>query len=115
MFSSKRLCRSLKYEDAHLKVYANGLGMHRHLPVVWFLFYDESRLHQAFGPQISIAPWAAEVRPTDLPLRLDDAGASLTIPQPTAADLSVHSARNGAALPTDPLPWSRVSGPPLTS
>jgi hypothetical protein len=92
MFSSRRSCRSLKYEEAH------GLGMHRHRPVVWFLFYDESRLRPAFGSQISIATWAVEVKPTDLLLRLDDAGTSLTIPQPTTADLGGHSTWNGAAV-----------------
>jgi len=31
------LCRSLKYEEAHLKVHTNALGVHRHRPVVPFL------------------------------------------------------------------------------
>jgi transposase InsO family protein len=39
----------------------------------WFLFYNESRPHQALGHKISTATWAAEVSPADLPLRLDDA------------------------------------------
>ena len=76
----ERLWRSLKYEDVHLKAYANGLeariGIGR-----WFRFYNERRLHQAFGYKTPALAWAAGVNPVDLPLRLDDAGASPTTPQ----------------------------------
>jgi putative transposase len=47
----------------------------------WFRFYNESRPHQALGYKTPAAAWAAEVSPVDLPLRLDDAGASPTTPQ----------------------------------
>ena len=53
----------------------------------WFLFCNESRPHQAFAHKILTVTLEAEVRPTDMPLRLDDAGASLTIPKPTTAAL----------------------------
>ena len=76
----ERLWRSLKYEEVHLKVYANGLeariGIDR-----WFRFYNDSRPHQALGYKTPAASWAAEVSPVDLPLRLDDTGASPTTPQ----------------------------------
>jgi hypothetical protein len=43
--------------------------------------YNESRPHQALGYNTPAAAWAAEVSTVDLPLRLDDADASLTTPQ----------------------------------
>jgi len=76
----ERLWRSLKYEEIHLKAYANtlqariGIGQ-------WFRFYNESRPHQALGYKTPAATWAAEVSPVDLPLRLDDADAAPTTPQ----------------------------------
>jgi hypothetical protein len=45
------------------------------------LLYNEQRPHQALGYQTPVAAWAAKVSPVDLPLRLDDAGASPTTPQ----------------------------------
>src|SRR5262245_13821496 len=47
----------------------------------WFRFYNKQRPHQALGYTTPAAVWAAEVSPMDLPLRLDDAGASPTTPQ----------------------------------
>ena len=70
----ERLWRSLKYEEVHVKAYANGLvgciGIGQ-----WFRFYNESRAHQALASKALVATWAAGVSPTDLPLHLDDAGA----------------------------------------
>jgi putative transposase len=76
----ERLGRSLKYEEVHLKAYANGLEARIGIGQ-WFRFYNESRPHQALGYKTPAAAWAAEVSPMDLPLRLDDAGASPTTPQ----------------------------------
>jgi len=42
----------------------------------WLRFYNDSRPHQALGYKTPAVTWAAEVSPVDLPLRLDDAGAS---------------------------------------
>ena len=75
----ERLWRSLKYEEIHLKAYANGLAARSGISQ-WFRFYNESRPHQALGYKTPAA-WAAEVSPVDLPLRLDDAGRSPTTPQ----------------------------------
>ena len=71
----ERVWRSLKYEEAHLKAYANGLEARIGIGQ-WFRFYNESRPHQALGYKTPAAAWAAEVSPVDLPLRLDDGGAS---------------------------------------
>jgi putative transposase len=76
----ERLWRSLKYEEVHLKAYANGLEARIGIGQ-WFRFYNERRPHQALGYKTPVAAWAAEVSPVDLPLRLDDAGASPTTPQ----------------------------------
>jgi putative transposase len=76
----ERRWRSLKYEEVHLKAYANGLEARIGIGQ-WFRFYNDSRPHQALGYKTPAASWAAEVSPVDLPLRLDDAGASPTTPQ----------------------------------
>ena len=75
----ERLWRSLKSEEVHLKAYADpleariGIGQ-------WIRFYNHSRPHQALDYKTPAAVWAAEASPADLPLRLDDAGASPTTP-----------------------------------
>jgi putative transposase len=79
----ERLWCSLKYEEVHLKVYANGLEARIGIG-------HERRLHQALGYQTPAATWAAEVSPVDLPLRLDDAGASPTTPQGQQQQNVVH-------------------------
>jgi putative transposase len=76
----ERLWRSLKYEEVCLKAYANGLGARIGIGQ-WFRFYNERRPHQALGYETPAAVWAAEESPVDLPLRLDDAGASPATPQ----------------------------------
>ena len=45
------------------------------------MLYNEGRPHQALGYKTPAAVWAGKVCPVDLPLRLDDAGASPTTPQ----------------------------------
>jgi putative transposase len=85
----ERLWRSLKHEEVHLTAYANGLeariGIGR-----WFRFYNERRPHQALGYETPTAAWAAEWSPGDLPLRLDDAGASPTTPQGQPQQNVIH-------------------------
>jgi putative transposase len=76
----ERLWRSLKHEEVHLKAYANGLEARIGIGQ-WLRFYNDSRPHQALGYKTPAAIWAAEASPVDLPLRLDDAGASPTTPQ----------------------------------
>ena len=93
----ERLWRSLKYEEVHLKAYANGLEARIGIGQ-WFRFYNASRPHQALGYKTPAASWAAEVSPVDLPLRLDDAGVS----QPTSGydRLSAQTERDLASLNT---------------
>jgi putative transposase len=70
----------LKYEEVHLKAYANALEA-RSAIGQWFGFYNDRRLYQALHYRTSgAAVWTAEVSPVDLPLRLD-AAASPTTPQ----------------------------------
>ena len=88
----QRLWRSLKCEEVHLKAdacpragrrpdpWANGLEARIGIGQ-WLRFYNDSRPHQALGCKTPAVTWAAEVSPVDLPLRLDDAGASPTTPQ----------------------------------
>jgi putative transposase len=85
----ERLWRSLKYEEVHLKAYANGLEARTGVGQ-WFRFYNECRPHQALGYKTPVAAWAAEVSPVDLPLRLDDAGTSPTTPQGQQQQKVVH-------------------------
>jgi putative transposase len=72
------LWRSLKYEEVHLKAYANGLR--RAAASANGSAFTASRPHQALGYKTPAA-WAAEVSPVDLPVRLDNAGRSPTTPQ----------------------------------
>jgi hypothetical protein len=70
---------SLKREEVHLKAYANG-----HAGRIGSANSSVSRMsagHQALGYETSVAVSALEERAVDLPLRLDDAGASSTTPQ----------------------------------
>jgi putative transposase len=85
----ERLWSSLKYEEVHLKAYANGLEARIGIGQ-WLRFYNECRLHQALGYKTPAATWAAEVSPVDLTLRLDDAGASPTTPQGQQQQKVVH-------------------------
>ena len=63
-----------------MKAYANALEARSGIGQR-FRFYNESRPHQALSYKTPAAVWAAEVCPVDLPLRLDDAGASPTTPR----------------------------------
>jgi putative transposase len=82
----ERLWRSLKYEEVHLKAYANG-GEARAGISAWLTFYNTRRPHQALRDQPPMTVWRAGVtgalpgNAVDMTLRLDDAGASPTCPQ----------------------------------
>jgi putative transposase len=71
---------SLKYEEVHLKAYANGLEARIGIGQ-WVRFYNEQRPHQALGYRTPASIWAAGESPVDLPLRLDNADALPTSPQ----------------------------------
>jgi putative transposase len=82
----ERLWRSLKYEEVHLKAYADG-GEARAGISAWLTFYNMRRPHQALGNRAPMAVWRAGVagplpgNAVDMTLRLDDAGVSPTCPQ----------------------------------
>ena len=75
----ERLWRSLKYEEVHLKAYANGLEARIGIGQ-WLRFYNDSRPHQSLATKPR-RRMGGRGGPVDLPPRLDDAGASPTTPQ----------------------------------
>ena len=88
----ERLWRSIKYEEVHLKAYADGrearTGIGR-----WIDFYNHRRPHQAMSNQQPMNVWrngmATAERPAeavDMPLRLDNANALPTYPQQAATE-----------------------------
>ena len=80
----ERLWRSLKHEDIYLKGYADGREAHAGI-ASWFAFYNDRRPHQALGNRMPMAVWR-EAPPgataVDMTLRLDNADALPTCPQP---------------------------------
>ena len=83
----ERLRRSLKYEEVYLKGYACGLEARAGIGI-WPCFYNDGRPHQALDGATPMAVWWRGIRAVDVPLRLDDAGASPPCPprpQPQAA------------------------------
>ena len=83
----ERLWRSIKYEEVHLKAYADGREARAGIGA-WMTFYNERRPHQAMGNKMPMAVWrdgimetGAAARAVDMPLRLDNARALPTCPQ----------------------------------
>ena len=83
----ERLWRSIKYEEVHLKAYADGREARAGIGF-WMKFYNEDRPHQAMDNQMPMAVWRAGMekieaaaRAVDMPLRLDNANALPTYPQ----------------------------------
>jgi putative transposase len=83
----ERLWRSIKYEEVHLKAYADGREARAGIGS-WMNFYNHRRPHQALDNQTPMAVWregmARPERPAeavDMPLRLDNANALPTSPQ----------------------------------
>jgi putative transposase len=83
----ERLWRSLKYEDIYLKGYADGHEAKAGI-ASWLAFYNTRRPHQGLGNRAPMAVWRAgatgELGETavDMSLRLDNAVALPTYPQP---------------------------------
>jgi putative transposase len=83
----ERLWRSLKYEDIYLKGYADGREARAGIGL-WVAFYNSRRPHQALGNRVPMAVWREGVTgalgdtAVDMTLRLDNAGALPTCPQP---------------------------------
>lgn len=83
----ERLWRSLKHEDIYLKGYTDGHEAKAGI-AAWIAFYNTRRPHQALENRTPLAVWRAGVtgdlgdKAVDMTLRLDDAVASSTYPQP---------------------------------
>jgi putative transposase len=83
----ERLWRSLKHEDIYLKGYADGHEAKAGV-ASWVAFYNTRRPHQALGNRAPMAVWREGVtgdlgdRAMDMTLRLDNAVALPTYPQP---------------------------------
>ena len=83
----ERLWRSLKYEDVYLKGYADGREARAGI-ASWIAFYNLQRPHQALANRTPMAVWrdgvtgALDQTAMDMTLRLDNAGALPTCPQP---------------------------------
>ncbi len=83
----ERLWRSIKYEEVHLKAYADGREARAGIGN-WMTFYNHRRPHQAMNNQMPMAVWRAGIdaieaaaKTVDMPLRLDNANALPTYPQ----------------------------------
>src|SRR5471032_191856 len=83
----ERLWRSIKYEEVHLKAYADGREARAGIGS-WMIFYNFRRPHQAMNNQTPMAVWRdgmdkieAAARAVDMLLRLDNANALPTYPQ----------------------------------
>jgi putative transposase len=83
----ERLWRSIKYEEVHLKAYADGREARASIGS-WMNFYNHRRPHQAMNNQTPMAVWRDGMSNTerlaeavDMPLRLDNANALPTSPQ----------------------------------
>src|SRR5471032_361450 len=83
----ERLWRSIKYEEVHLKAYAEGREARAGIGS-WMTFYNSRRPHQAMNNQMPMAAWRAGMdkieaaqRAVDMPLRLDNANALPTYPK----------------------------------
>jgi len=87
-FIIERLWRSIKYEEVHLKAYADGREARNGIGL-WMNFYNHHRPHQAMNNQFPMAAWRAgtdrieAAKTVDMPLRLDNANALPTYPQQT--------------------------------
>jgi len=83
----ERLWRSLKHEDIYLKGYSDGREARAGIGE-WVNFYNETRLHHALGYRAPMVVWrhgaagALGEEAVDMPLRLDNARALPTCPQP---------------------------------
>jgi putative transposase len=83
----ERLWRSIKYEEVHLKAYADGREARAGIGS-WMNFYNHRRPHQAMDNQTPMAVWREGMKhadepaeAVDMPLRLDNANALPTYPQ----------------------------------
>jgi putative transposase len=90
----ERLWRSLKYEDIYLKHYADGREAKAGI-ALWVAFYNTRRPHQALEDRTPMTVWREGVtgrlngKAVDMTLRLDNAGALPTCPQPQQPQIMI--------------------------
>ena len=90
----ERLWRSLKHEDIYLKGYADGREAKAGI-ASWIAFYNGRRPHQGLGNRTPMTAWregitgASNGTAVDMTLRLDNAIALPTCPQPTQQQAKV--------------------------
>jgi len=84
---NERLWRSIKYEEVHLKAYADGREARAGIGQ-WIDFYNHKRPHQAMSNQRPMNVWRQGAAKSerldeavDMTLRLDNANALTTYPQ----------------------------------
>ena len=83
----ERLWRSLKHEDVYLKGYVDGRDAKAGI-AEWIAFYNHLPPHQALANRTPMAVWrdgvtgALAEKAVDMTLRLDNARALSTYPQP---------------------------------
>ena len=83
----ERLWRSLKHEDIYLKGYSDRRGAKAGI-AEWIALYNNAPPHQALANRTPVAVWRDGVtgalgkRAVDMTLRLDNAVALPTYPQP---------------------------------
>lgn len=103
----ERLWRSIKYEEVHLKAYADGREARAGIGA-WMTFYNHRRPHQAMNNRMPMAVWSAGIdaieaaqRAVDMPLRLDNANALTTYPQQQKQQpaASIWTTRAGGITP----------------
>jgi putative transposase len=89
----ERLWRSLKHEDIYLKGYTDGREARAGI-ASWIGFYNSRRPHQALSNRTPMAVWRAATfaasaeKAMDMTLRLDNAIALPTCPQPQQQELA---------------------------
>ena len=117
----ERLWRSIKYEEVHLKAYADGREARAGISS-WMTFYNFRRPHQAMNNQMPMAVWRAGMdkieaaaRAVDMPLRLDNANALPTYPQRNSSRKRLRN-KKGKERPSFQLKsrslWSSQPSPP---
>ena len=90
----ERLWRSLKYEDIYLKGYTDGREAKAGI-AQWVAFYNTQRPHQALDHRTPMAVWREGVtgcldgKAVDMTLRLDNAAALPTCPQPQQPQMMI--------------------------
>ena len=118
----ERLWRSIKYEEVHLKAYADGREARDGIGLDDF--YNHRRPHQAMNNQMPMDVWRdgmdkneAAARAVDMPLRLDNANALPTYPQQKQQESGLKILTNRKDKGRRPLhlnsngPWSHEWGP----